>query len=1407
MANDLITSIGIKIDPKRAKSGGKEVENALNKVNKRANSLKNTMASLFAGFSAVAALRSFVRIGDEMSGLQSRLSLVIKEYGDLQTVQEGILKVAQDTSSELTTTTDLYIRLAQALDSTGESSQEILKITETINDAFRISGASTVERTNAIRQLNQGLASGVLRGEEYNAIAEQGVRVTQLLSDALGVEIGELRKLAQEGKLTTDVVIQAFKDQSSVISEEAEKIAPKVSDAFTKLSNIYKTYVAEVNESNGITRKFAGAIDFLSDHLETILGTLGSFVKLLLVLTTGKILARLATGFIFLGTTAFGASAKIAGFTFQMTAMQTVAVAASGTLRVLKTLMGGWLGIALSAVTGLIAFSEATEDVENKTLSLIEANKKLLASKKDLYTSDELNALHATTDAIADITIEQDGLLNSAERWQYIGTFSINERLREITDELELLESQEQELIKTIEIARGTWEEEKTAIENTSQSLKEYAGNALTSIKLFVAQSSAIKTGEKALKDFWKLLNQNNKTVVDWIESTKKEIQSLKERNIELDKGKKALIDYQAKRLKALTDDKKQIDLINKLTKELKGQIDNNNDLIQSEKDKADAKSDTIDNLRTEQEEQDKLNDIYSRYLEQFEPVKSAEIDRDKRLAEYDLLLSKNLITRKQHIVATEDVIARFIDEKHALEGVNKEASKSKGIFAKFFAELKDGFKNAAASIFSGLTGGADISGIFSGGANGFVQGLQGFSDGLMNIASVFEQSGSNLLRTGNTLIGGAASSVLAASAAGVGGLGGLAAIAGPVAIAAIIAGLVDSLSGGKLFGTSFEQTGSGFTGGIGAGGSTGSQSVTEQRQRSFFRGLQTRTTTSALDEALKEAFDAIFDTAVQVAQESARTLNVEVAELVTGSINQNFDADGNLVSSIVTVLGRTYNEGIEEFGRRISAENILAQIAQTVGDVSVTRTTSSGGIDPRNFGDLIGEVGRIDEVVTTTSAIMNEVDAIADRWRHDSELLLDGAQFLLIAQTDLLNGFNLLNDGSLTSVVNLIEDFNRAGESLTDTYVRVVVSTTTFETALELMGVTLKKERLGFIQFAVDITEAAGGLEQAQGLWNSYFSDFFSSTELIVNRLDGLNNDIETMVNDLGGKINFDNFRERFTEILPELSPQEVVSWLQLGEALGDAHELAQALANGGLAEALENYTGLAEEAANANLSLSEQLDRSMVSLRNLVNAYDGSIESEREIAAGLTARYNLELQFIEQIRSASLSITEMINNSIDSIRMSQMTDEERFQFLTDQAEALAASLGSLTDPAEIEAAVAEINQLQSEAFGLLDESQQSQLADGFIEFLEQVGVLAQEQLDGIELDVTSDSDNLISRMSDLLVASQDREDVAIQRFGDSVTRMGEIVNIFGDTAERLRRIEVAVDVRNDVFDDVGNT
>lgn len=237
--------------------------------------LRTEVVGLVGAYASLAGAKMLAGVADEATRVRGRIREAKGDY-------EAILALAQRTRTDLTSTVDIYTRLERSTRGRIKDNQQLLGLTESINQAVKLSFTSQAAGDAALNQLGQALASGVLRGEELNSVMEQTPRLAQAIADGLKVPIGQLRAMAKEGKLTTDVVIKALQSQATVLSDEYARMPLTIRDAFTQIRNSFVDYVGNADAATGASKAFAQALQDIAKNLPRYLDPLLTAVKLLL---------------------------------------------------------------------------------------------------------------------------------------------------------------------------------------------------------------------------------------------------------------------------------------------------------------------------------------------------------------------------------------------------------------------------------------------------------------------------------------------------------------------------------------------------------------------------------------------------------------------------------------------------------------------------------------------------------------------------------------------------------------------------------------------------------------------------------------------------------------------------------------------------------------------------------------------------------------------------------------------------------------------------------------------------------------------------------------------------------------------------------------------------------------------
>lgn len=257
------------------------LEAGLNRTERSLSSIEGTMSSLTGVAKALIAALSVQQVGayaQAWQDLSNKLANAVRDsvppFETLADVTERVFDISQKTRSGLDATATLYARLERSTRSYGVSVEDITKLTTIINQGFVVSGATAEEASNAIIQLAQGLASGALRGDEFNSVNEQGNRLMIALADSMNVSIGELRNMAAEGKLTTDVIVNGLLSQGDKIGQEFAKTTATISQSLEIANNnITKFFGENATVKTGV-KIFSDSVISLSENLDVLSTTL-----------------------------------------------------------------------------------------------------------------------------------------------------------------------------------------------------------------------------------------------------------------------------------------------------------------------------------------------------------------------------------------------------------------------------------------------------------------------------------------------------------------------------------------------------------------------------------------------------------------------------------------------------------------------------------------------------------------------------------------------------------------------------------------------------------------------------------------------------------------------------------------------------------------------------------------------------------------------------------------------------------------------------------------------------------------------------------------------------------------------------------------------------------------------------
>ncbi|UEA17529.1 tape measure protein [Pasteurella canis] len=395
MADNLTLALKIKADLNNALSNFKALENELQRTGNSANKLgaqsaigakgleglgrqadstTNKLGKTRAGVESISKqLASFrnqiyffqslapISLGitglastaDAYKNYEARVRLVSRSNQEAQGTFRELMSIANETGQQFASTAELYTRVYRSLGSSANSA-EVLNFTKTVQQALVVSGAGAQESQAALIQLSQGLAAGALRGEEFNSVAEQAPIILEVLQKSLGKTRGELRKMAEEGKLSAQLIIAAMKESSDEIQAQYDAMPRTISRSINELTNEWMKFIGQTDGAFSASSGIAAGISFLAQNLNLFASTL---------IAVGSILgARVTANFI---------TATLASTRYNLSILQANATTVARAAIEVKAAQSA---LALARATDQEAIATERLAAANKHLALVRAS-------------------------------------------------------------------------------------------------------------------------------------------------------------------------------------------------------------------------------------------------------------------------------------------------------------------------------------------------------------------------------------------------------------------------------------------------------------------------------------------------------------------------------------------------------------------------------------------------------------------------------------------------------------------------------------------------------------------------------------------------------------------------------------------------------------------------------------------------------------------------------------------------------------------------------------------------------------------------------------------------------------------------------------------------------------------------
>ena len=263
--------VSVKSDTSHLVKGFKRAESTVSKSARTMATAIKTLTAAYIGLNAIDLAKSMGRQIDTMTLIDTKLKLATKSTEELTTAQNALFKISQETRTTLTGSVDLFERLTRSTRDYSIEQKEILELTRTINKAMIISGGTAESMNASIIQLGQAFSADFQSvGQELASIREQTPRLYQAFLEGTGKTSKEFKKLAEDGELSTKIILEALQSQGIAVNEEFQKVNKTIDQSSTNAQSAILRIIGEFDKVVDVTGSVTGAIDGFTDSIKDI---------------------------------------------------------------------------------------------------------------------------------------------------------------------------------------------------------------------------------------------------------------------------------------------------------------------------------------------------------------------------------------------------------------------------------------------------------------------------------------------------------------------------------------------------------------------------------------------------------------------------------------------------------------------------------------------------------------------------------------------------------------------------------------------------------------------------------------------------------------------------------------------------------------------------------------------------------------------------------------------------------------------------------------------------------------------------------------------------------------------------------------------------------------------------------
>lgn len=239
---ELLIGLGFKID----ESSEKKAEQGIQGLKDKATQL---LGAIGIGFS----LANLNQISEEFRTTNDQIAQATKLLGDQDEIQQKILDSANRTRASYADTARMVSNLVQENSELFGTVDEAIAFNDATTMLFRTAGKTNEQIAGLMEAINKSFAKGVVDSETISQLLEQSPEFIALLNKRLGTTTDQLEQMVADGRISLADLKGAVMDNADEIAAAFDGTSYKISDALLNIRNQFGLWVADMDETLGIS--------------------------------------------------------------------------------------------------------------------------------------------------------------------------------------------------------------------------------------------------------------------------------------------------------------------------------------------------------------------------------------------------------------------------------------------------------------------------------------------------------------------------------------------------------------------------------------------------------------------------------------------------------------------------------------------------------------------------------------------------------------------------------------------------------------------------------------------------------------------------------------------------------------------------------------------------------------------------------------------------------------------------------------------------------------------------------------------------------------------------------------------------------------------------------------------------